>query len=167
MVELFKKFTVLLCLVFLSGNGFGMSIFDAGKVCTFSKVSGVILREGKPVAGARVVRETDYQSKHRDETVTDSEGYFEMPSLFERSVTSLLPQEFVVGQTLKVEVAGEEQKIFSGVKRKKEEMTESRGEPFNITCELTDEDVAFYIDGNAFVTRCTWDAEHDEIDNGF
>ncbi|WP_439135837.1 DUF6795 domain-containing protein, partial [Pseudomaricurvus sp.] len=74
-----------------------MSIFDAGKVCTFSKVSGVILRGGEPVSGARVIRETDFQSKRRDEAVTDDQGYFEMPSLFERSITSLLPQEFVVG----------------------------------------------------------------------
>ncbi|MAZ89813.1 MAG: hypothetical protein CL693_19435 [Cellvibrionaceae bacterium] len=158
-------FFVSLCLV--SSVGVGMSILDVGKVCTFSAVSGVITKDGQPVRNARIVRVVDFQSKSQDETTTDEHGRFSMPALFERSITKLLPQEFVVGQSLLIEDGGDLQEFHMGVKRQSEENVESKGVPLDVICELSDENSAFYIDGNAFVTKCKWDAEHDVIDTGF
>ncbi|MFD1216827.1 MULTISPECIES: DUF4198 domain-containing protein [Microbulbifer] len=138
-----------------------MSILDTGKVCTFSGISGVILFEGKPVSGARVIRTTDFQKKKQDETVTDSEGRFELPPIFERHIVNLLPQEFVVGQLINVSFNDEEFKIWSGVKRKREENAEARGKPLVVVCELTQEDEVINVDRQPFITKCKWDVVPD------
>ncbi|WP_231758994.1 DUF6795 domain-containing protein [Microbulbifer elongatus] len=138
-----------------------MSIFDAGKVCTFSPISGVILFEGKPAVGARVIRVTDYQSKNQDEVVTDNTGHFEMPGVYARHVVNFLPQEFVVGQLINVIYNDQEYKIWSGVKRKREENAESRGKPLVVTCELTQDDEVINVDRQPFITKCKWDVEPD------
>ncbi|WP_295802228.1 carboxypeptidase-like regulatory domain-containing protein [uncultured Microbulbifer sp.] len=156
-----RKFVLCAVLAIVSGSLFAMSIFDAGKVCTFSAISGVILHDGQPVSGARVIRVTDYQKKKQDETVTDSEGYFELPAVYERHVVNLLPQEFVVGQLINVSHNEEEFKIWSGVKRKREENAESRGKPLVVTCELTREDEIIKVDGQPFITKCKWDVDPD------
>ena len=58
-----------------------MSLFDTGKMCTFSHISGVIVKDGIPVANALVVRETNREKTTQDQTYTDENGYFEMPVL--------------------------------------------------------------------------------------
>lgn len=159
----------LLCilLVIIPGPAFAMSIFEAGKVCTFSPISGVILFEGKPAVGARVVRTTDYQKKIQDETLTDSNGYFELPGIFERNIVNFLPQEFVVGQLVNVSFSGREFRIWSGVKRKREENSESRGKPLVVTCELTQKDEIINVDRQPFITKCRWDVTPDVKENIF
>lgn len=154
---------LLLCVFFviIPGSAFAMSIFDAGKVCTFSPISGVILFEGKPVSGARIVRTTDYQSKSQDEAITDSSGHFEMPGVYARHVVNFLPQEFVVGQLINVTFDDKEYKIWSGVKRKREENAESRGKPLVVTCELTRDDEVINVDRQPFITKCKWDVDPD------
>lgn len=144
-----------------------MSIFDAGKVCTFSSISGVILKDGKPVPNAVVTRTTSYQSEKKDKTQTNEEGYFEMPALFERSVLSMLPQEFAVGQRLVVTIGNEEHDIWSGVKRIKDENSEAKGQPLIVTCDLGDEKQAFEVDRQPFITKCKWDVIPDNVDTGF
>ena len=113
-----------------------MSIFDAGKVCLFSRISGVITLDGKPIANARLVRTVNKESDKVDEATTDEKGYFEMPAVFERTVTKFLPQEFVVSQKIVVHYQEKEYEIWSGIKRDKEENVESRGKPLVVTCEL-------------------------------
>lgn len=156
-----RRFLLCMFLATVSGSLFAMSILDAGKVCTFSSISGVILLDGKPVPGAKVVRTTDYQKKKQDETFTDSEGYFELPPVYERHIVNFLPQEFVVGQLINVSHNNAEFKIWSGVKRKREENAESRGKPLVVTCELTQEDEIIKVDGQPFITKCKWDVDPD------
>lgn len=154
-----RNLSLCVFLAFISGTAFAMSIFDAGKVCTFSPISGVVLYEGKPVAGARIVRTTDYQKKSQDEAVTDGNGYFEMPGIYERHIVNFLPQEFVVGQLINVSFNDKEYKIWSGVKRKWEENAESRGKPLVVTCELTQEDEVINVDRQPFIAKCKWDVD--------
>ncbi|MGI9280809.1 MAG: DUF6795 domain-containing protein [Endozoicomonas sp.] len=139
-----------------------MSILDIGKMCTFSKISGVILNNGEPVANATVIRETDYEKKFTDQTTTDENGYFEMPALFVRSIAKYLPQEFVVGQSIKVVIGDKEERIWFGVKRKKEENVESRGKPLIVTCDLTNDEEHLEVNGSLFIGKCRWDVEPDE-----
>lgn len=49
-------FWVVLCLLISTTQVSAMSLFDFMKVCVFTDVSGVVTLEGKPVAGARIVR---------------------------------------------------------------------------------------------------------------
>jgi hypothetical protein len=73
-----------------------------------------------------------------------------MPALFVRSIAKYLPQEFVVGQSIKVVVGDKEDQIWSGVKRKKEENTESRGEPLIVTCDLSNKKEIIRVNGSVF-----------------
>ena len=79
-----------------------MSLLDFGKVCLFSKISGVILLNGKAVANARVVRTVKLSKEQTDETTTDDQGYFEMSAVFTRTIGKYLPQEFVSSQLIEV-----------------------------------------------------------------
>ncbi len=57
-----------------------MGLFDKFRICICSEVTGVITKDGKPVAGAEIIRRLDlYLPKDRvytDQTITDSAGRF-------------------------------------------------------------------------------------------
>lgn len=144
-----------------------MSILDAGKVCTFSRISGVILRDGKPLQDVTITRTTSYQDKKSDQTKTDSKGFFELPAVFERNAMSLLPQEFLVGQLLQVAIDGEEITIWEGVKRSKEENSEARGKHIAITCDIESENHVIEVNNQPFITKCQWNVVPDSVDKGF
>jgi hypothetical protein len=144
-----------------------MSLSDIGKACLFSKMSGVLLMDGKPVSGARIVRTVELSRKKEDETVSDENGEFELPAIFERSILNVLPQEFAAGQEVVVHYENKEYRIWSGVKREPEENSESRGKPLAVTCELNSERKFIQVNNNPIFTMCTWDVEPDIIDTGF
>ena len=77
-----------------------MVILDTGKVSLFSKISGVVTFEGKLVANALLIRTASLSKDKVDETRTDENSYFEMPAVFERTITKFLPQEFVAKQVI-------------------------------------------------------------------
>lgn len=160
----FKKIsliTLLLISIFSTG-GFAMGFFDAGRVCLFSGISGIITLEGKPVANARVLRSADRDGVKKDETTTDENGYFELPPMYERTVTKLLPMEFAASQSIMVILKDKEYEIWSSVKRSPEENSESKGKKMNVTCELLSEERSFMVNRVPIHTRCVWDVEIDE-----
>jgi len=133
------------------------------KTCLFSAISGTITLNGKPVANARIKR---VSNERIDESKTDENGYFSMPSVFDTSISNAIrkfvPSQFVSPQALYIYVDGMEYQLLEGIKRKESEFSESRGKPWAISCELSDDPTWFRIDGNAFSSRCKWDAEHDK-----
>lgn len=139
-----------------------MSILDAGKVCLFSKISGVITLDGQPAANARIVRTANLSRDKVDETYTDENGYFEMPAVFQRTVTKFLPQEFTAAQHIAVHYQGSEYKMWSGVKRDPSENAESRGKPLIITCELNSEETLIKVNNSPIFSLCKWDVEPDK-----
>lgn len=144
-----------------------MSILDAGKVCLFSKISGVITYQGKPVANARLTRTAGLSKDKTDETRTDENGYFEMPAVFERTITKFLPQEFVAKQVIVVDYDNQQYDIWSGVKRTPDENAEARGESLEVSCELTQEKNLKQVNHSPIISRCIWAAEPDQSDTGF
>lgn len=144
-----------------------MSILDAGKVCLFSKISGVITYNGKPVANALLTRTAALSKDRVDQTRTDENGHFEMPAVFERTITKFLPQEFAAQQVIVIDHNDQQYDIWSGVKRTPEENAESRGSSLEVTCELTQEKTLKQVNSNPIISRCTWAAEPDETDTGF
>ena len=145
-----------------------MSVIDAGKVCLFSGISGVITMNGKPAANARLVRTVNRAKDITDETTTDENGYFEMPPVFERTITKFLPQEFVASQTIDVFYDGRPAiEMWSGVKRSQEENAEAKGKPLVVKCELTLKERNFVqVNGGPIFSRCEWDVIPDEKYNG-
>ena len=69
--------------------------------------------------------------------------------------------EFVASQEIVVHYNATQYKIWSGVKRKREENSESRGKPLIVQCELTNERRFLSVANSPFITLCTWDVEPD------
>lgn len=157
------KYSVFFGLLLVSFGVYAMSLTEVGRVCLFSAISGTITLDGKPVANARLVRTGDRDGPKVDEATTDENGYFEFSPMYERTITKFLPQEFVASQKILVHHGGKEYKIWSGVKRKKEENVESRGVPLVVTCELNQEQNLKIVEGSPIHSLCSWDAEDDPI----
>ncbi len=142
-----------------------MSSENRTKPCLFSAISGVITLNGKPVKNAqlkRIVGKAHAQGKVTDETTTDENGYFSMPAVFDKVLLAkVLPMEFSVPQEIFVYYEGKEYDIWSGVKRKREENSESRGKPLVVKCELEGERKRISVNDNLIYTRCNWDVEPD------
>ncbi len=134
-----------------------MGIFDAGKVCVFSQVKARLTMNGEPLANAKVIRRWEWQNLKEDSTITNNEGEFEFPAIFERSITRFFPSELVVGQALYVAVGGLEKKFWSHAKRKPEENSEFKGKPISLYCELTNEIKIDEEFGSAMLTLCIWE----------
>jgi len=154
----------ILSLIFSFGV-YAMSINDIGKQCLFSSFSGVITLNGKPVDGAKIKR-VAYRSHTKgdktDYTVTNAQGKFTMPAVWDKNIVgTFLPMEFAAAQEVFVYFENQEYQIWRGMKRQKEENTESNGEKLNVQCELDSEFVFKSVNGNKFKTRCTWAAEAD------
>ena len=155
------KIFILLLIVVVNKGVFAMGLSDAGKVCLFSGMSGVIKLDGKPVSGARLVRTVKKDKKNADEVITDENGYFEFKPIFERTLTKYLPMEFVVSQQIDVFYQDGKFEMWSGVKREPEENTESRGGPLVVECELSSEEELKVVNGSPIFSLCKWDAEPD------
>ena len=133
-----------------------MSIFDVGRACVFSEVSGVVTYKGEPVSGATIRRVAKWQKEQEDRTVTAADGSFYFGPMYQRSVLKLLPAEFVAHQRLLIEHLGQEVLMWSTTKRNTEENAELNGKPLKFSCELTDEP---RFDRNyraSIKTICTW-----------
>lgn len=139
-----------------------MGLSDVGKVCLFSKMEGVIKLDGKPVSSARLVRTVNLSKDEVDETVTDENGYFKFDVIFKRTITKLLPQEFVSNQNVTVYLKDKKYRIWSSVKRVPDENSESRGKPFVVECELNSEERILTVNNSPIFTLCTWDVVPDE-----
>ena len=154
-----KSLIIILIIAFVGAN----AMSNNNKTCLFSAISGTITLNGKPVANARIKRVSD---ERIDDSKTDENGYFTMPSVFANPIFSFIsrfiPGQFVSPQKIYVYVDGMEHEILGAVKRREKEFSESLGKPWIVTCELTDRPEVFEIDGNAFYTICKWDAEHDK-----
>lgn len=144
-----------------------MSTTDPGKLCLFSKMSGIVRLDGKPVEGALLVRTADLARPKTDETRTDKNGHFTFPAVFERTITRFLPQEFVAKQKIVAHYQGKEYSMWSGVKRIPEENAESRGKPLVVECELNSEERLIKVNNSPIFSLCTWDVEPDPKCNVF
>lgn len=111
-----------------------------GKTCVFSSVKARLLVDGKPVANKKVIRKWNWNNPESDESMTDDNGYVSFPSVFESSVSRLLPIEISISQSLSVEVNGEVKDFWISSKREAEENSEYGGSNIDITCELTGEE---------------------------
>lgn len=148
--------------VMISNGALSMDMKDVGKVCLFSKISGVIVLDGKPVANAKLIRTVNLSSAETDETTTDEKGYFELPAIFTRTITKFLPQEFASSQEIVVHFKEKEYRIWSAVKRKPEENVESRGKPLIVQCELNSEETMIKVNNAPIFSLCTWDVKPDK-----
>ena len=133
-----------------------MSILDAGKVCVFSQIEGRLTRDGEALHNTTVIRRWEWNSMKEDSTITDENGYFEFPSVYERSISRFMPVELVIGQGLYVVESGGETQIWSNSKREPEENAELDGRPLKLVCEMTNEMALHEEFSSLLLTLCVW-----------
>jgi len=64
-----------------------MGFLDFMRIYIFSEVDGVVLMEGKPVSGARVVQTADFKDKiHTHTAITDDQGRFHFDDIYTYSM---------------------------------------------------------------------------------
>lgn len=131
------------------------------KPCLFSAISGTITLDGKPVANAKVKRlagKAHSEGQKIDETFTDDNGKFEMPAVFDRVLLAkVLPMEFAVSQQIFVYIENKEYEIWNGVKRQRQENSESSGNPLIVSCELNQAHKMVSVGGGFVSSNCLWD----------
>lgn len=149
---IFAAMTVLL----FSKQSAAMSIFKPKDVCVFSSVKGVLLREGKPLPGVEVLRWGKWRAEFNDSAITDEQGRFEFPDVYQNSFRSVLPVEFTASQTMKVIIDNQEDYFWITVKREPEKNAELNGEPIDITCDLSQEMEGMHTTLTSLASKCLW-----------
>ena len=152
-----KRSIILFLLIIFSQEGVSMGIFDAGKTCVFSAVKARLTNNGEPIRGAKVIRRWEWNKLQEEFTTTDENGQFELPAVFESSMSRMLPMELVIAQGLYVAIDGEEKKFWSNSKREPEENAEFQGRSIDLSCEITNESKIYRDFGSRMRTLCTWE----------
>lgn len=137
---------VLILLSFIPLVG-AMGFFDSMKVYLFSDMKGVVLYEGKPVEGAKIIRTamTNNDKEHKDSTTSDSTGHFQFDQMDTKLFLKLLPTTIRVNQKIIIEFKGQQYlawKAFTGGENKGElnntdVIGTSKEININLNCELT------------------------------
>jgi len=131
-----------------------MGMFDFMKVCLFSEVNGVVTREGKPLAGVKLVRSAEINDKtHTDSAVTDAQGRFHFDAKFTKSVNAILPVEPFIYQKIFIHHDGKEYRAWEVDKRNYDENGEIK-QPLKLSCELTDSDEKKWFGPRAVLGIC-------------
>ncbi len=111
-----------------------------GKLVIFSPVTGRVLLNGEPVAGAKVEREYHWgwnDEVGRDATKTAADGSFSLPLVERTSVLgSLLPHEPVINQTIVIRHDGKVSTAWAHFKHDYALNGELQGKPVALTCRL-------------------------------
>jgi hypothetical protein len=151
-----RTIIILMLAIFISQEAAAMSFFNPGKTCVFSHVTAQLTLDGEPLKNVTVIRRWEWNELREDRTQTDERGYFELPPVFESSISRFLPVEIVIAQALFVVVEGEEQRFWSNSKRTAGENDEFQGRPISLVCELTDEMRITREFGSRMNTLCSW-----------
>ncbi|MET4696871.1 DUF6795 domain-containing protein [Endozoicomonas lisbonensis] len=133
-----------------------MSILDAGKACIASELSVTVTHNGKPVRGAKITRQVEWDNvgEKSDSTTTSASGEFKLPALYMRSlVRSILPLEFVASTLVQIDIDGEYTEILYAVKRSEEPGVEFGGKTV-LKCELSRDESTHRFGASLLSTRC-------------
>ena len=137
---------------------------DLDRICLMSAISGTLMRDGQPVKQALIkqsVSRVYSEGFVEKETMTDDEGYFEFPAIFEDKKPFVMLPVFRIGQSLDVVVNNQDINFWLGIKTDGYENSEARSKKLDVICNLNQEDIRVYIDNSNYVTLCHWDVISD------
>jgi hypothetical protein len=141
-------------------EGVAMTMFS-GKdenLVLFSPIEGKLTFQGKPAAGAKIIRTVNWKDEtgESDTFFSNEKGEFNIPIKSETAKVSGLTQ-FVAYQTVDVIFQGKEVTIWRYGKMDKKLNAELGGKAINLTCELTDDLVRVEVPDGGLGTSCKWD----------
>jgi len=119
-----------------------MGLFDFMKVCLFSEINGVVTLDGKPVAGAEIVRTAIFKDKPRiDKAITDEAGKFHFDAMYGHSLGKLINMfEMVIPQTMTIHYHNHEFLGWRTSKRDYHENAELDSDrDITLSCDLSNE----------------------------
>ena len=153
---------------FITGQVQAMGMLDFMRVYIFSEVDGVVLMNGKPVSGAKVIRTADYKDKvHSNTVVTDEQGRFHFDDIY---TYSMRLSETVIYQEINIQYDNNEYQAWRLIKRHDNrygELTDPEKpdapiKKLNLTCELTgdqkkEQRIEFELGDRIIRGLCRWD----------
>ncbi len=157
-------FLIINCSIQVQAMGF----LDFVRIYIFSEVDGVVLMEGKPVSGAKVVRTADYKDKiHTNNAITDNLGRFHFDDIY---TYSMRLSETAILQKIIIYYQDNEYLAWGLLKRNENRFGELNdpGTPealitkLDLRCELTSNQNAERFIGSELRRRiinglCRWD----------
>lgn len=108
----------------------------------FSAVSGQVLLQGQPVAGAQVERSARWDDEQaKDGAATSADGRFSLPPITRKRglLENFLASEPFIEQTILIQHGGKTYKAWVFRKRNYREEGELDGRPIRLTCRLETE----------------------------
>lgn len=137
-----SRFSLALFLIlFLTLEAGAMGLFS--KLVLFSEVEGVVTMNGAPVEGAEITQQAIYSDtdfKPKFETTTDTDGRFRFDAVTKSAGLARLSfDQFSTLQILMIKVDGKEYEAWRHTKFSPDPGTETKGGPFKLVCELTDD----------------------------
>jgi len=136
-------------------------MFGKGKTenyVIFSPMEGVLMQNGKPLAGASIVRTLWWNGNVEglvEEFKTDDKGRFSLPIHEEELKLGMLDQ-FVGKADLEIETESGNEYLWSSSKFFPEIFTETEGELRGLVCDTKSEEIAVPMGPTSILTRCRW-----------
>ena len=156
----FWGIVILLVVILLtySIKGEAMSLIKGKEVYVFSAMEGTITYQGKPAAGAKIVRTVRWKDEkgESDSTIAGENGEFSLPPM-KRTLKQILPAQFLASQEIYVYYKEQEFHIWTMGKIDRNEYGELGGRPKNFRCELLDELERVEVKIGLLGTSCKWD----------
>jgi len=110
------------------------------KLYLFSPVTGRVIHNGVPVAGAKIERTYNWVWKNEsrsDSTTTDGAGQFQLPAITRLSLWgSLVPHDPYVEQRIDILANNVKYTAFQAIRRNYEVNYELDGAPMKLVCRL-------------------------------
>lgn len=134
------RFRLFLIVVVMAVSTGAYGMFDFMKVYLFSAMKGVVTLEGKPIAGAEIVRTAQYNDKtFADTTATDANGQFVIGPMQTSSINKIVMfAEAVIDQKILIHYQDRTYTAWRTVKRDYDKDTElGDGTSIELSCELT------------------------------
>jgi hypothetical protein len=131
--------TLVLIVLVACFAGDAMGAFS--RLVLFSEVTGTVLKDGKPVAGAEILQQVDWSDdtdkNPRNRTVTDKNGAFAFPAVeHSAGLARLVPAQPVILQKLLIRYDGVEYEGWLHSKSDYDANSELEGRPLRLVCDL-------------------------------
>lgn len=123
-----------------------------------SPLSGVLLRDGKPMANTRLLRRLTWNGNEEgilQEFRTDAEGRFELP-VHEEGLSLNFLTQFVSHSEVYVEEVSDEHLVWYSPKLMPEMYGETGGELKELRCDLSSEERVVNMEYSNLLTKCRW-----------
>jgi hypothetical protein len=124
-----------------------------------SPMEGVLLKDGEPLANAKIIRTLRWNSNDEgvtSEFYTDDNGFFFLP-VHEETLTLGKLTQFVASSELNVETSEGIVELWYNNKFSGELYEETDGPTPNLVCDIQESEIAFHAGTSKIMTRCRWE----------